>query len=490
MKDKVKKLTHNTVIYGLGNAMNKFMGIFLIPVYARFISIEQFGVLAIFEMSILFMSNIIHFGIINGHERYIIREKEIGEYPSFLFSNFISLLGITFVALFSLSLFSKEMSFIISGSSDYSYVMILVFVSVFFDVNNIMPIHKLQYENKPVAYVLQNLFKLVISLSVAIYLIIYRHYGIEGVFIGRVTGSSLLFTWQLFVNVIPSSRFYFNSKKVMLSVKYGFPVIFSSLGFLLSGMSDRYLVNMFLGNNAAGKYAFSYRMASMLLVIIQSIGVSYLPTLFMHENKKDNKRYYMKMLTYYTFIISWIIIGFVFFYKIPLWPLVKNKEYWDGLSIVPLLCFTFLFQGMGYFVNVGISLTNKNQYMILPSFIVAALNIGLNIWLLPVFGFAFAAFCALFSQMLIVSFYSFFSYRFYQINFEWSKVLLTIGVAAIVIFIGLMPAGKSNMGWLLVLRLVLLSLFPIVLYYLRFFEKIEIDTLKKNILDPILFKKK
>ena len=59
MKDKVKKLTQNTLIYGLGNTMNKFMGIFLIPLYAKLIPIEQFGVLAVFEMSLLFLANII-----------------------------------------------------------------------------------------------------------------------------------------------------------------------------------------------------------------------------------------------------------------------------------------------------------------------------------------------------------------------------------------------------------------------------------------------
>jgi O-antigen/teichoic acid export membrane protein len=231
-------------------------------------------------------------------------------------------------------------------------------------------------------------------------------------------------------------------------------------------------------------------MASILLVLIQSIGVSYLPTLFSHENKDDNKRYYVKMLTYYTFIITWLIIAFVFFYKIPLWPLVKNKEYWDGLTIVPILCFAFLFQGMTYFVNVGVSLTNKNRYMILPSILIATINILLNIWLLPVFGFMFAAYCVLFSHILSVSTYSFFSYRFYKIKFEWGKNLLTIGLAAAFIFISNLPWANDSVLVRISLRTVMLISFPLILWRLGYFEKIEVETILEKLKDPKSFFRK
>lgn len=466
------------------------MGIFLIPLYAKLIPIEQFGVLAVFEMSLLFLANIIPLGITNGHERYILREKEKGEYPVFLFSNYAALLGISFIVLSLLSLFSKEMSFIISGSSANNKVMFLVFISLFFDINNLIPIYKLQYENKPIQYILQNTSKLLISISTAIYLIAFRHYGIEGVFIGRILGSSSLFIWQLFANIIPYCKFHFDKQKVILAIKYGFPVVLSSIGFLLFLMSDRYLVNIFLGNSAAGKYSFGFRMASILLVLIQSIGVSYLPTLFSHENKDNNKRYYVKMLTYYTFIITWLIIAFVFFYKIPLWPLVKNKEYWDGLTIVPILCFAFLFQGMTYFVNVGVSLTNNNRYMIFPSILIATVNILLNIWLLPVFGFVFAAYCVLFSHMMSVTAYSYFSYRFYKIKFEWSKNLLTIVIAAIFIFISNMSWANDSVLIRIALRTAMLISFPVILWRLGYFEKIEVETIFERLKNPRSFFRK
>ena len=477
MKEKIKQISQNTLIYGLGNTLNKFMGVFLIPMYAAFIPINQFGVMAIFEMTILFLANIITLGIPSGHEIYFFKEKENGEYGVFLFSNVLFLLIISSLILSIFILFSPQLSYIIIGDDKNSRIMVLVCVALFFDVNNQIPLHQLQYENRAVQYILQNLTRLLISLGIAVYLVVVMKLGIEGIFWGRIWGGILLFCWQLFANLIPKIIFSFQWRKVKLAISYGFPVILSSLGFLLFLMSDRYLVNIILGNADAGKYSFGYRMASIILVFTQAIGVSYLPTLFFNEKKHDNKRYYIKMLTYYSFVTSWIIMVFLFFYKIPLWPLVKNKEYWDGLMVVPVLCFAFIIQGMISFAGVGVSLTNKNRYVILPTFMIAVFNISINILLLHRFGILVAALSALVSHILLVLTNSYYSRKFYHIGFEWRKVVSAVLICSLLVFLGHTCFQSTDISRL-ILRLILVSLYPIVLYYLKFFEEIEILTLK------------
>lgn len=80
MLDKVKTLTKNTAIYGFGNALNKLLGIILIPLYTTYIPVSDFGVLAIMEITILALIQILNFGTVNGHQRYFYIEKEKNEY--------------------------------------------------------------------------------------------------------------------------------------------------------------------------------------------------------------------------------------------------------------------------------------------------------------------------------------------------------------------------------------------------------------------------
>ena len=92
------------------------------------------------------------------------------------------------------------------------------------------------------------------------------------------------------------------------------------------------------------------------------------------------------------------VLFFLFFYKILLWPLVQNKEYWSGTAIVPIMSFAFLITGMNYFVNIGMTLKNKTRYYIIPTFVAAIINIGLNFIFIRRFGFIGAAWSALISR--------------------------------------------------------------------------------------------
>ncbi len=477
MKDKVKQISKNTLIYGLGNTLNKFMGIFLIPMYAAFIPIGQFGVLAVFEMAILFLANMIPMGIPQGHERYFFKEKEKGEYGIFLFSLVSAHLIVSLLIVSLFIVFRGPLAYAISGDAANAHVMVLVCIALFFEVNNQIPLHQLQYENKPVQYAAQNLMKLLLSLGITLYLVIHLKYGIDGVFLGRICGSAMLFAWQVAGNILPRVTWTFRMEKVKQAVTYGFPVILANIGFLVFLMSDRYLVNMVLGNDEVGKYSFGYRMASIVLVFTQAITVSYLPTLFSQEKEKDNKRYYVKMLTYYAFITSWLIMGFLFFYKLPLWPLVQNREYWDGLSVVPVLCFAFIAQGMIFFTVTGVYLTNKNRFVVIPNFAIAGFNIVLNLILLPVYGIMVAAWVNLLSHLLLVLTNATFSRKFYGIRFEWRKVITASGLSALFLFAGTV-ADPWGTGMKVIARTTLLMLYPLVLYYLDFFEPIELKTIR------------
>ncbi len=82
--------------------------------------------------------------------------------------------------------------------------------------------------------------------------------------------------------------------------------------------------------NQTGMYGFGYKIANIVMLLVQSIGIGYLPLMYQQEKEADNIRFYRKMLFYYTFIMSYAVLFFLFFYKILLWPIVHNKEYWNG----------------------------------------------------------------------------------------------------------------------------------------------------------------
>jgi O-antigen/teichoic acid export membrane protein len=479
MLSKVRKIGTNTIYYGLGNILNKSLGFILIPIYSRVIPIEQYGVLAILELVILLLLALLTFGITSGHERYFFLEREKKEYNVFLFSNVIGLLLFSFISLALISFFRPQLSLLLWGTREYSYLVLLVLIITFAEINNVIPLQILQYEGKPLNYIITNLVRLLISVLATIYFVLSMKLGIEGILYGRLVGSGLTMLFQLITVIAPQTLAKLDLSKVKMAMHYGLPLTISLIGYLIFASSDRYMINWLLDEKQTGMYGFGYKISNIVMLIVQSIGIGYLPSMYQQEKQADNIRFYRKMLFYYTFIMSYTILFFLFFYKILLWPVVHNKEYWSGLAIVPVMSMAFLIMGMNYFVNIGLTLKNKTRYYIIPTFIAAAVNICLNFFFIKRFGFVGAAYSALISQALNTVLITIIAGKFMPIGFEWKKIMTVLFLALLFFIIGTAISPQHKM-LLAASRIFLLLLFPLILYKINMFEAIEIQRTKEG----------
>jgi O-antigen/teichoic acid export membrane protein len=480
MLSKVRKIGTNTIYYGLGNILNKSLGFILIPIYSRVIPISQYGVLAILELFILLLLALLNFGITSGHERFFFLEKNKQEYDKFLFNNVIGLFIFSLLSLSIITIFSSQLSMLFWSTKDYSACILLGIVITFVEINNLIPFQVLQYEGKPLNYILTNLVRLLLSVLATIYFVLSLKMGIEGILYGRLLGSGLTMLFQLLTVLIPRMVAHFDIRKIVISMRYGLPISFSLIGYLIFASSDRYMINWLLDERQTGMYGFGYKIANIVMLMVQSIGIGYLPLMYQQEKETDNVRFYRKMLFYYSFIMTYAVLFFLFFYKIILWPIVHNKEYWNGVSIVPYMSTAFLIMGMNYFVNIGMTLKNKTRYYFIPTFIAALVNIGLNFIFIKNFGFLGAAISALISQALNTFLITLISNRFMHIGFEWGKIFTVFGLALVIFIIG---AGIDYEHKILIaaIRIILLALFPVVLYKFQIFEDIEVQRVKEGL---------
>ena len=89
------------------------------------------------------------------------------------------------------------------GNMDYSYLLFLVVLITFIEINNIIPFQILQYDGRPLTYIITNFIRLLISVGATIYFVISRKLGIEGILYGRLVGSGLTMLFQFFSVIIP-----------------------------------------------------------------------------------------------------------------------------------------------------------------------------------------------------------------------------------------------------------------------------------------------
>ena len=479
MIEKIKSLGKQTAVYGLGSILNKLLGFILIPIYQSHIPIKDFGYLVYFETIILFLSAILNYGVASGHQRFFYLEKESKTYGIFLFNNFIGGFILSLVSVLPLLLFSGSLADVLVGSANQSLNLQITLVIVVVEILYVLPLQILQYEGKPVPYLFYNALKLLVTFSITIFLVVNLNLGFSGFLAARLIGGVLVLLIATFRVVIPRCTIKLDLESLKRSLKFGFPHVVSTIGYTIFMITDRFMLNWLSTPEELGKYGFGFRIANFVnLIFVQTIGMSYFPSIMNNEKKADNIRYYRKMLTYYCFLIAFLILGFLFFYKDILWLVGNNKDYWEGLAVVPILSLSFMIMGMNYFVQAGLFLKNKTKYYLIPSLAAVPINIVLNILLIPVYGMMGAAISVVVAQVTYTSLLAFISGKFMKVGYEWAKIFM-IYFIAITLYSISEYVNIPNPFVQFAFNAVLVMIFPVILYMLGFFEQIEIEKLRK-----------
>jgi O-antigen/teichoic acid export membrane protein len=301
--------------------------------------------------------------------------------------------------------------------------------------------------------------------------------GIKGIILSQLIGSALVFV-VILPMMIRGMNFIFDKKLFNGMFKYGFPLIFSGISMLLLSMGDRFLLKYFLTYSEVGIYSMAYKIAGLInMLLIQSFQLGFLPIAFKMYDKPNSKRYFSKVLTYYTFILIIVSLAVSVYAKEIMVLLSQRESYVIAYTVVPLIVLAFIFKGMQYVFSLGIHYAKKTHVNAVIISVLVVFNLGLNVLLIPWLNFYGAAVSAILSNFLMTLFFYFYSQKMYHIPFELNKVYLMFAIGFGLFGLGVW-SNELNLIMSIVVKFFIILLFPVVLYFFNFYERVELQTAK------------
>jgi len=326
-------------------------------------------------------------------------------------------------------------------------------------------------------YATGNIIKIALTLGFNIYFVAFARIGVRGILYSYLIGDGVLFLLLLPLNIremIPK----FDSHILKTAFVFGFPLIFTSLAGMLLNMGDRYIVKLLVDYREVGLYNLGYKIAGILNVLfIQSFSLALLPIAYKMYGQKGDKRYYSKMLTYFVFVLCWAGLALTLFGREIVELLALNPDYWAAYSVVPYIVLGYIFSGARSVVNLGLYLKRKTSYIAYNTVGAAILNIGLNFLLIPKYKMMGAAIATVISFFALYVVTYFTANRFYKVPYENRKIIQMITVA-VALFIVSMFSSDMILWARILTKILMLLLFPFILYPLNFYEAIEIERIK------------
>jgi O-antigen/teichoic acid export membrane protein len=173
------------------------------------------------------------------------------------------------------------------------------------------------------------------------------------------------------------------------AVRYALPLVPYMLGLTVLSQSDRVLINHIYGSEATGLYSLSYNVGALLLMVATAIINAFTPSFFAALNRQDYDR--VNEDARIVFALALVATLMIVLFGQQVASLLLPARYSEGFVLIPVvalggLC-SVIFQ---IWVRV-LAYFHKTATISLIAVGCAVLNIALNLWLLPLFGWQFAA---------------------------------------------------------------------------------------------------
>lgn len=458
----------------MGSIGIKFIGLILLPVYTDKLTPDQYGMWSLLEISSQLLLMAVGLRLSTAMLRFYSSEKESKGRSGIIFTAFLAtLLSVVVFNLLSQP-FVARFSSLFFDTVDFQNYFVLLFIWISFETFNLLVLDLIRVKEKPGLYITVTLTKFTLVLLITIYLVKFRDMGIEGIILGQLGGSILLLLITM-PFVVREMRWHIDFKVFRAMLNYGVPLIFSGIASFVLAMGDRYLIKIFLDYHEVGVYSISYKISNVIkIVFVQAFQLGFLPIAFNLYNKPDAKRFFIKIFTYYVFVIFWSGLALSVFSKEIIYNFTSGEAYYEAYKYIPFLTLAICFYGIQSFFLIGIHYAKKTKVIALITIGVLVANIGLNVLVIPRYGLYGSSVTYILSGLLmaIINYYQ--SQRYYPLNYEMKKtitiILLSVGLYLVSLLL------NDSVIWLrLTIKTVLIMLFPFLLYLLKFYEAVEVE---------------
>ena len=477
MFKSIQNMFKQTAIYSLGNLSSKLIGLILLPLFTEYLTTAEYGILAILEATSHIMIGVLALNLPLAMLRWSSAEDDSRKMKSIIFTTIVSLALIIFVQLIFLLQSTDFFSQLLFGNKNYSDYFFFLFLVVAFGVYNGIPLNIIRINEKPVYFIIANTLKFTVILLLNFYFLVYLKQGVVGIIKSQLIGEIVLFIVTIPI-VVKNIHFKFDVQVFKEMLQYGIPLIFSTVSTFALSYADRYIIQYYLDSSRVGIYSLGYKIASVLnMLVLQSFQLGFLPIAYKKLGASDEKRFFSKILTYYTFILVFIALGLSLFSKELIQLLAQKPEYYAAYSVVPIISLAFVIKGIQYTYALSFHYAKKTIYVAAIIIITALINVGLNFLFIKEFGFMGAAFAMLISTFLMMILSYFFGKRIYRIPYENKKLIILIAAGIILFFIGDLT-NEINIFIRLIFKMILIISLPFVLHLFNFYEEAELRRVK------------
>lgn len=431
---KLKRLAGETVLYGFGSIIPRFLNFLLVRLHTDVFGAEQYGVITKLFAYVAVINTIFAFGMETAYFRFANKEGA-DEQKIFNITQTI-VLAISGISSLMLIIFSQPVATYLNIPTRPDIVIWLVLL-MFIDASVSIPFARLRFYKKAFRFAAGRLMNVAILIFLNIFFL--KLMEAETRDVGYVVLANLIANAFYILFVAPALfkwRPTYDHEITPEIFRYSFPILLTGLAGMTNEMFSRISLEKWLpegfyngksNDYAVGIFGAAYKFAVLMNLGIQAFRYAAEPFFFASATEKNSPQLFARINHYFVIVCCVVLLGVSINLDI-LKHFLKRPEFWEGLHLVPILLVAYLFLGIYYNFSAWFKLSDKTYFGTIITIVGAVITIVGNYLLIPIWGYDGSAWAALACYVTMTVLCYVYGQKYYPIPYNISKLFVYITV--------------------------------------------------------------
>lgn len=397
--NKLKLFIENFLVYGFGGIISKLIPLMMVPIVTRIMpTTDYFGISDLSNTVVQFASALAVMGMYDAMYRMFF-EKEDEEFKKDVCSTALVFTVVMSVVVFLILIVNKnQIAHYFFSDTKYAYIVYISAMATLVGSTNGIISAPTRMQNKRKIFWVTNTISPILSYSISIPMLLAGYYTIALPFAAVIAGITMEITFGILNHQwFDPRRFNWDLLKKLLVI--AIPLLPNFLIYWVFNSCDKVMITNMIGIGDAGIYSVGSKLghASQLIYTAFAGGWQFFAFSTM---KEDNQVESNSLVFEYLGIISFVATSFICAWSYGLFKVLFSEEYLSGYIVAPYLFLAPLLQ-MLFQVACNQFLVIKKTW---PNMLIlsagAAVNVIINLALIPVLGIEGASIATLFGYIV------------------------------------------------------------------------------------------
>ncbi len=425
-----RRLSRDFVVYGFGEVAVKLFSLVTLPIYTRIFDPAEYGALSIvLTLNGLLMAVVI-LGGDSAYARFYFRATSLDQKRR-ITSAWIGFLATWSIVVVILLLpFAPVIADWALGGDVRAALIVVPLLTVPIVIVNRLSAQVLRNEFRATSFTALNITSVALSVTFSLVAAVGMGLGILGILVGSLCTEAIMLPirlWSARGMLMP----YFSFDVIRPLLAFGIPLVPISLAYWVFLVSDRILLAQLTTLEQVGLYSVAASLVGLTSIVVSALGQAWSPhaTRVFEEEPEYAPRLFGRMLTYVLAGFGFLCVAITAFAP-ELLRLLTAPSFSGAVVAVAPLALGMVAYASTQVTAGGITLKLRTRYMAIHAILAAAINVGLNLILIPQFAALGAAWATMIAYTYLTLAYLVTSQRLWAVAYETRRSITVLVLLA------------------------------------------------------------